>query len=76
MSLKKVVVAILLAFVGMMFLINVTPQIESSVSSANITNTFTSSMVNMAAWLLPVGGIVGVFYGIFRLFSGGGKQGE
>lgn len=72
MSLKRVVVAILLAFVGFMFIVGVTPQIES-VSTANITNPITSMLANMAIWLLPVGGIIGVFYGIFRLFGKGGK---
>lgn len=68
MSLKRIVVAILLAFVGIMFVINVTPEIESSVTSANITNSFTSNMVDMAKWLIPIGAIVGIFYGVFRLF--------
>lgn len=75
MSLKKVVTAILLAFIGVIFIIQMTPQIESNVSSANITNSFTSAIVDMAAWLLPVGGLIGVFYGVFRLFGGGGKKG-
>ena len=70
MSLNKIVTAMLLAFVGMMFVINIAPEIETQVSSANITNTFVSAMVDMGAWLLPIGGIIGVFYGIFRLFKG------
>lgn len=69
MSLRKLVVSLLLAFVGLMFIINVTPEIESQISSANITNGFVSSMVDMGEWLLPIGGIIGVFYGIFRLFE-------
>lgn len=70
MSLRKLVVGILLGFVGLMFIIYVTPEIEAEVSSANISNSFVSAMVDMAEWLLPIGGIVGVFYGVFRLFEG------
>lgn len=73
MSLKKIVVALLLGYVGFMFIIKFTPTIEQDVSSANITNTLTSGMVDMGAWLLPVGAIVGIFYGIFKLFGGGGS---
>lgn len=71
MSLRKIVVALLLAFVGLMFVVNITPEIEGNVSSANITSSFVSSMVDMAKWLIPIGGIIGLFYGIFRLFEGG-----
>lgn len=60
-----------------MFLIYITPEIQSAVSVATdnetgtITNTFVVAMLNMGAWLLPVGGIIGIFYGIFRLFTSG-----
>lgn len=74
-SLKRVVVAILLAFVGFIFIIKFVPTIES-VSTANITNDFTKTIADIGIWLLPVGGLIGVFYGVFKLFGGGGKGGD
>lgn len=71
-SLKRIVVAILLAFIGFIFVINFVPMIED-VSTANITNPLTRTIADMGIWVLPVGGIIGVFYGVFRLFGGGGK---
>lgn len=78
MSLQKVIVAILVAFIGVIFIVNITPTMETTITTANITNTFTSSMIDMFKWLIPVGGLVGIAYGIFRLFGGGGggKKGE
>lgn len=70
MSLGKLATGVMVAFVGMLFIVNVTPTIESSVVSANVTNAFVSSMIDMAAWLLPIGGIMGIFYGIFHMFTG------
>lgn len=74
MSLKKLVTSILLAFVGVMFIVNVTPMIESQVNSANITNALTKALIDMAAWVLPVGGIIATFYGVFKLFQGKGSS--
>jgi hypothetical protein len=69
MSFRKLVVGILLAFVGIMFIVYVTPQIENGIDTANITNGLVIALLNMSAWLIPVGGIVGCFYGVFKLFS-------
>jgi hypothetical protein len=74
MSFKKLVVGILLAFVGVMFIVYVTPQIEEGIDTANITNGLVVALLNMASWLIPVGGIVACFYGVFKLFSGGGNR--
>lgn len=69
MSFRKLVVGILLAFVGIMFIVYVTPQIEAGIDTANISNGLVVALLNMAGWLIPVGGIVGCFYGVFKLFS-------
>lgn len=76
MALKKVVVSLLLAFVGIIFVLQITPQIENGIVTTNITNTFTIAMLNMAKWLLPVGAIIGIFYGVFRMFGGSSSRGD
>lgn len=73
MSLKRIVVAMLLAFIGFMFMINFIPMIEN-VSTANITNPLTKTIADMGIWILPVGGIIGIFYGVFKLFGSSGKD--
>ena len=70
MNLNKVIVSLLMAFVGVMFVINITPEIETAISGASITNAFTSALVDMAEWVIPVGAIVAIFYGVFKLFGG------
>ena len=67
---RRVLVMLLLAFVGLMFVINITPEIETAVASENITNAFTTALVDMSAWVLPVGAMVALFYGIFKLLKG------
>lgn len=47
-------------FVIIMFLVGFIPTMESNVSSANITNTTVSSMVDMAVWVIPLAAVVGV----------------
>jgi hypothetical protein len=76
-SLKKLITTILLVFVGFQFLIYFTPTIESS-STSNITNPLVVMFFTMAKWLIPVGGLIGLFFAIFKLFGGGskGKLGE
>lgn len=74
-NIQVVMSSLIIAFVALLFVINVTPTIETEITSANITNTFTSSMIDMASWLLPVGGIVAVFYGIFTMFRNRGNGG-
>jgi lipopolysaccharide export LptBFGC system permease protein LptF len=75
MSLNKLVTAIMLAFVGLMFIVNITPEITATIEAAvapgtgTITNTFVVAMLTMAEWLMPVGALIGVFYGIFRLMK-------
>ena len=74
-NLKALMTTIIIAFIALIFIVQFTPTIETNVSSANITNTFTSSMVDMAVWILPVGAVVGVIFGIIKLFGGGRKGG-
>lgn len=74
-SLSKLVTTLLLAFVGLMFVIEVGPQIETAVLGYTGTNAFVEAILGMASWILPVGALVGIFYGIFRMMGGGKKQG-
>lgn len=74
-NLKALMTTIIIAFIALIFIVQFTPTIETNVSSANITNTFTSSMVDMAVWILPVGAVVGVIFGIIKLFGGGRSKG-
>lgn len=73
MSLNKLVTTILLAFVGIMFLLYVSPEITTQIEtqSANMTG-MVKPFFSMAIWLLPVGGMIGIFYGIFRMFKSKG----
>lgn len=74
MSLKKLISTLLLAYIGLIFIIEIAPEISTAVASSNSTG-FTLVMMNLAAWLLPVGGLIGIFYGVFKLFGGGGRGG-
>lgn len=65
---KSVMIGIIVLFVALMFIVNMTPTLETDVSSANITNTMTSSMIDMSVWIVPVLAIVGCFMGAFGLF--------
>ena len=67
--LKGVMVGIIIIFIAMMFITNMTPQLESSVSSANITNPTTSMLVDMSVWIIPVLAIAGVIMGGFSFFK-------
>lgn len=67
-SVGTLIQTIILAFVAFIFIISFTPTIEGT-STANISNSFTKSMAEMAKWVIPVGAIVGVLYGVFRLFQ-------
>lgn len=65
----------ILAYIVMLFIVNFTPQMEADVSSANISNPFTASMVDMSVWLVPVILIALVFIGLSRRIKGGSKKG-
>lgn len=72
-SMKKIVVTILLAYIGFMFIIKFVPQIEG-VDTDNITNDMTKWAADLGIWVLPVGGLIGLFYGVFKLFEGKGDD--
>lgn len=56
--LNKLITGVIVAFIGLMFLFAFIPQLEDTASTANISNTFVSSMGDMAIWLIPVLAIV------------------
>jgi len=66
--LRGVVTGIVLIFVAIMFIVGITPEFESSVSSVNITNSTTSTLIDMSEWIIPVLAIVGVILGGFTIF--------
>ena len=70
MSLKKIVTSMLLAFVGLLFVMEIGPIIETGITGYAGTNTFVIAILGMAEWLIPVGALVGIFYGVFRLMGG------
>jgi len=67
--LRGVVTGIVLIFVAIMFIVGITPEFESSVSSANITNSTTSTLIDMSEWIIPVLATVGVILGSFAIFK-------
>lgn len=67
---KGVFLGIIVIYIAIMFIINMTPQMESDITSANISNSLTSSLVDMSEWIIPVLAIVGVIiagFGFFRM---------
>lgn len=66
---KGVLVGIIVIYVGIMFVVTMTPTLESDISSANITAPMTSSLVDMAEWVVPVLAIVGLFIAAFAMFK-------
>lgn len=67
-QLKAVFSGIIIIFITIMFIVQVTPTYESEISSANITNTTTSMLVDMSEWVIPVLALVGVILGAFAFF--------
>lgn len=68
-QLKAVFSGIIIIFIAIMFIVQVTPTMESSISSANITNATTSMLVDMSEWVVPVLALVGVILGAFAFFK-------
>ena len=67
--LKATVTGIILIFVAIMFIVGITPTFETNISSANITNPLTSTLVDMSEWVIPVLAIVGVILGGLAIFQ-------
>lgn len=67
--------AVVVLFVGMLFIVNLTPEIETQITSANITNTMTKSLVDMSEWAIPVGGIGALIFGAILLLRGQTSRG-
>lgn len=70
-SITAVLGAVLVLFIGILFVVNLTPEIETQITSANITNTMTKSLVDMSEWVLPVGAIGALIFGAVMLLKGG-----
>lgn len=68
-QLKVVFSGIIVIFIALMFIIQITPTMESSIDSANITNATTSMLVDMSEWVVPVLALVGVILGGFAFFK-------
>ncbi len=53
----------------LVFIINIVPMIEALVVPETITNEFVATMLEMAIWVVPVGGVVALFVWIFKRFK-------
>jgi len=72
MNIGRIVSVVMLAFVGLMLIIYITPEIEGAITGATgITNTFVIAMLGIAEWLIPIAAIMALFFGLFKLFKGG-----
>jgi len=74
---KGVFTGVILIFIIIMFIIGITPEMETSINSANITNPVTSTLVDMSEWVIPVlaiGGVLVAGAGIFISYKNG-KEG-
>ena len=74
-QIKAVFVGIIVIFICLMFIVEVTPMIETGVTSANISNPTTSMLIDMLVWVVPVLAIVGVIMAGFAMFKLRGKGG-
>lgn len=71
---KGIFLGIIVIYISLMFIINMTPTLETDVSSANITNPMTSTLIDMSVWIVPVLAIVGIIaagFGYFKLHGKG-----
>ena len=72
-QLKAVFSGIIIIFIAIMFIVQMTPTMESNISSANITNATTSMLVDMSKWVVPVLAIIGVIMGGFAFLKTRGQ---
>lgn len=66
---KGVFTGIIIIYIAIMFIVNMTPTMEEDISSANITNPMTSSLIDMSEWVIPVLAIVGIILAGFAFFK-------
>lgn len=69
-QLKAVFSGIIIIFIAIMFIVQITPTMESNISSANISNETTSMLVDMSEWVVPTLALVGIILGGFAFFKG------
>lgn len=72
---KGVFLGIIVIYVALIFIVQMTPTLETDVSSANITNPMTSTLIDMSVWVVPVLAIVGIFIAGFAFFKLGKGRG-
>lgn len=65
----RILSVMVVAFVGLLFIMQITPEIESEIAATTITNTITLSILDIAEWVVPIGAIVGVLLMVFRQFQ-------
>lgn len=69
-------VGIIVVFIALMFIVEIVPQMEENISSANITNPMTSTLIDMSVWVVPVLAIVGIIIATFAFFKLRGRGGD
>lgn len=67
MKVDRIITGVILAFVVIMFLLQMVPELETEIGATTITNTFVLAMLDMMIWILPVAAIVAVIVLLFRL---------
>lgn len=65
----RILSVMVVAFVGLLIVMQITPEIESEIAGTTITNTITLSILDIAEWVIPIGAIVGVLFMVFRQFQ-------
>jgi hypothetical protein len=65
----RILSVMVVAFVGLLFIMQITPEIETEIAATTITNTITLSILDLAEWVVPIGAIVGVLLMVFRQFQ-------
>jgi len=66
----KVMKVLILAFIGLMFVLTITPLIEAEITATTITNTTVLAILAIIEWVIPVAALVGIIYVAFKMFTG------
>lgn len=52
-TLRGLMSGLLIAYILVMFVVTFVPEMESSIDSANVTNSITATLIDMSEWLIP-----------------------
>ena len=60
----------IMAFIAIMFVLGIGPELETAIGATTITNTFTLAILNLVEWALPIGLLVGAIVWSIKLIRG------